>query len=223
MNKPIAYFSLDVETLGTVGGLHPLLSIGAAVFDYSERLRGDYEVNLLKPPDLVCDLETVAWWQEPARSEAFFYSTQEPVPAECGIKQFLAWHDSIAEQYDLQYLGKPTVFDYSFIQYYCLRFGGRPLLQRARAIDIHSLMAALTGCPINELHTSCLPAGLLDGLDCFMGVKHTALDDAIYQGLVGLRCLKLFARIRDTVNIQNLVKYDGPSIDLSLRSRRFQR
>jgi hypothetical protein len=195
--KPELLISTDVETLGRVPGLHHMISIGAAAIDpRGGEVRSRFSVNLEQLPDkvLTADPETVRWWMEPGKEEAWKRSTEGAIHPEYAMWAFRSWLGALQQSCELTFLAKPAAFDMGFIQYYLHRFTGGSPFERWRSYDLHSLMSAITGIPVNEVKTENLPADLLEGLD--KGLEHTGIADAIYQGLVAVRCLDRLRQMR---------------------------
>jgi hypothetical protein len=189
MSKPRLLISTDVETLGTVAGLHPLLSIGAAAIQMDRTVISTFEVNLQPALGLVPDPETLKWWQDPSRAEAWARSTLNPQPCYDAMKWFKAWVTAFQEKFEIEFLAKPSTFDMPFIQYYLHRYTGGSPFEKARGWDLYTIISIITGIPVTTVKIENLPESYWKDLKDTCGIVHTGIGDGIYQGLVAVRCL----------------------------------
>lgn len=187
VTKPRLIISTDVETLGRVPGLNPLLSIGAAALLLDETVVDTFEVNLEIDPQKRFDLNTMDWWCDPAKRQAWERTRKNAYPIPMAMMMFEKWLERLEEGSNLEFLAKPAAFDIGWLQQYSFEYAGKILIQKYRSWDLHSLMAVITGMPVTEVYVKDLPEVLRKDID--EGTNHVGIDDAIYQGRVGVRCI----------------------------------
>lgn len=162
------YVSVDVETSGPVPGLYSLLSIGACLVT-----EPGHSIYLeLQPDGLKHDPEAVAVTGlelSKLKSEGL-----QPQVAMIKLKQWLI-QVCPADQKAI-FVGLNAPFDWSFINYYFLKYaGGNPF--GFTAIDMKAYYMGGTGCRWQETKSSQMAARL----NPQSSPNHNALDDARFQ------------------------------------------
>ncbi|WEJ62168.1 3'-5' exonuclease [Thiomicrorhabdus lithotrophica] len=164
---------IDIETLGT-GVDSVIASIGAVQFNpkTGHVAKNGFEA-LLSVEDgcklgFKMDCDTVAWWQ--GQSDEARKQLDGDVLVRSAILQFMAWLNGLCDKDDLRVWGNGPTFDLALLIYHFDRmdyelpwgFRGercvRTLVELGRANDID-------------------PKKTIE----FVGVKHSALDDAKHQ------------------------------------------
>jgi DNA polymerase III epsilon subunit-like protein len=170
------YISVDVETAGPIPGEFSLLQIGAVC------VQGDFApfVCLVKPLNDCADPDALRITgldlDELARDGL------EPTQA---MSDFAGWIERVTRGNSSPvFVGLNAPFDWSFINYYFVRFfGSNPF--GISALDIKSLYMGVSGCQWEDTRSDRLASAL--------GVQgkgdHDARNDAIFQA-------ELFRRIR---------------------------
>lgn len=197
--------STDVETLGRVPGLNPLLSIGAAAVKFDETVVSEFEANLEILPGYQVDPDTAAWWADPEKREAWKRTREAAMPVEMAFAGFKTWLEGLKNDYELEFLAKPAAFDIGWLQHYCAVATGAMLIEKWRSWDLHSLAAVFTGKPVTEVYVDDMPEFLWKDLkEQYRGTKHVGIDDAIYQGKVGVRVIKAVQNACQWAQIKDL-------------------
>jgi hypothetical protein len=180
------YVSIDIETDGPCPGVHSMRSLGAVGFDEDGKERGSFLINFEPIPNGLTDPSTMQFWNR--NPEAWAKATANPVEPWQAIAQFRGWIESLrrSPSESVVAIAYPAGFDFSFVYFYLLRFGGRSPLGFS-CLDIKTYaMAAL------EIVTK-MPAGYRSTVKKTMPhvwfkdlPKHThvATDDALEQGLL---------------------------------------
>lgn len=180
------YISADIETNGTIAGLHSMLSLGAVAFNAKADFISTFETNLIPDPDLTEERHTMNWWK--LHPEAYEIATKNPIEAKEAASNFITWY------IDLQKLDKEVVlvchnapFDFSFIRYWLFKAElASPFFS---AMDTRMLAwQARINKDFNWIHKKAISKAL--NIENPMG--HTALEDAIEQAKIFVElCEKL--------------------------------
>ena len=186
-NKRYTYFSVDIETGGTIAGLHPLLSIGVVAYDEELQEIGTFYVNIDSTQTGFTFLEsTMEWWKRfPAQWEQATQNPVQPVEAMTKLVRFVescCWYGADGEYIPRAipvFVAKPVKFDIPFIALYLEKYIGKGDLIRS-TIDLRSLIMGVYSLDYSDSHPNSI-----DGLK-EIGTKnknaHNALDDARMQG-----------------------------------------
>lgn len=175
--------SVDVETSGPVPGEYSLLQIGACVS---------------AAPDLAfeCNLKPISQNFDPDALKVTGLNLEElsqsGMNPEQAMGAFDAWIASVSKAGDQPvFVGFNASFDWSFINYYFVRFLGRNPFGIS-AIDIKSMYFGSTNCRWGDTHST----RVAQALDLPGSGDHSALNDARFQaGLFeSLRCNRAVRR-----------------------------
>lgn len=179
---------VDIETLGRVGGLNPMIAIGAAAY------QGDVEISHFNESitweegelGLKVDSETLKWWEQfPEQLESILKSGR---PANTVVSEFVDWCIKLPGERKV-FAAWPSVFDIGFLRWYVNTF--RPdvlhmdLFNYFHTMDIRSYMAVYFGVPYSEASRKLVPESWVKN----MRISHDPLDDARWQAAVLNRIL----------------------------------
>ncbi len=174
------YLSIDIETLGAVAGIHPMMSLGAVAVDAEGKNYGDFHQNLDAVEGLVNDPETMQWWKEQSIASISALFKPEPRSANDVMTDFWCFTAKLKDQCDdLIFAAAPAAFDIPFVAYYAQRFLGLKLVKRTFCIK--SAAQALLGFPAKTHLRDGVPAEWLRNVG---GTLHNALDDARQQAAI---------------------------------------
>lgn len=173
------YISVDVETSGPIPGEYSMLSLGACVVGEPERkfyvelapLNDNFTAEAME----TCDLSLAELRRRGT----------EPGAA---MEKFADWVDEVRGGRRPVFVGFNAPFDWSFVNYYFIRFGGpgkNPFGHTA--IDIKSYYMGAFGTSWAATSMKRLPPEI-HAPD--KPLAHNALDDAIQQGEIFERLLQ---------------------------------
>jgi len=172
---PECFISVDVETAGPIPGEYSMLALGACVVGapgdgfYAELqpLNGNAVPEALRVSGL--DLAKLA------------ASGERP---EVALARFRDWVQHVAGAARPVFVGFNAGFDWSFVNWYCVRFLGANPFGFA-ALDIKSYYMGLTGCAWDDTRSSRIPVEFQPD----QPGDHHALADARAQA-------EMFAKLR---------------------------
>lgn len=179
------FFSTDVETDGPIPGRYSMLSFGTAVFTGHGNLIATYSANLETLPGAIQNPETMLWWG--TQKEAWEACRKNTRPAEEVMPEYVNWIKSIkleptghgerADKVRPVFVGYPAGFDFNFMYWYMIAFGGESPFSFS-ALDIKTYAMSVLGTDFRSSTKRNFPRS-------WFGKKrhsHVALDDAIEQG-----------------------------------------
>ncbi|MGO4560122.1 3'-5' exonuclease [Mesorhizobium sp. 2RAF21] len=167
-DKREVFLSVDVETAGPIPGEFSLLSIGACSIFEPERT-------------FACELKPINQNFDPKALEVSGFSLDQlaehgldPVDA---MRAFANWISEVAGADGTPvFVGFNAPFDWSFVNYYFLRFTeSNPF--GFTALDIKALYMGATGCPWADTRSS----RIAKRVQPVSKGTHDALCDALYQ------------------------------------------
>lgn len=169
--------SVDIETSGPIPGEFSMLSIGACLVE------NDAET-------FECSLKPISSNFDPAALKATGLKLEtferNGVMPEEGMGKFRTWvENQISDSQKAVFVGFNAPFDWSFINYYFLRYGLRNPFGFS-ALDIKAFYMGRTGCAWSETSSS----KIAKKVNPLTSADHNALHDAIYQA-------ELFRLVRD--------------------------
>lgn len=162
------YISVDVESSGPIPGEYSLLTIGACVVDDDSKT---FHVQLkpLNRNALPEAMEVTGLSLDVLERDG-----QEPAAA---MDAFADWLSAnVPEGAKPVFVGLNAPFDWSFVNYYFIRFSGQNPFGFA-ALDIKALYMGATGCTWNQTSSS----QMAKRLHPTQKGTHDALEDALYQ------------------------------------------
>jgi hypothetical protein len=167
------YVSTDVETDGPVAGVHSMLSFASAAFTAEKQMLSTFSANLETLPGFAADPKTAAWWA--TQPEAWAACRVAPEAASVAVPRYLAWLGALPGR--PVFVAYPAAFDFSFVYWYLMRFGGENPFGYS-TIDIKTYAMAMLRKPYRMCGKRSMPQRWLDPTPH----THIALDDAIEQG-----------------------------------------
>lgn len=167
------YVSTDIETDGPTPGLNSMLSLGSAVYDARKRLIGTFSANLQTLPEAAPHPVTQKWWT--GQPEAWRLCREDTESPPVVMERYRDWVERLPGR--PVFVGYPVTFDFSFVNYYLMRFSGANPFGFA-ALDIKTYAMAVLGGEFRGTVKREMPAHWFDDLPH----THVALDDAIEQG-----------------------------------------
>jgi hypothetical protein len=179
------YVSTDVEADGPIPGPHSMLSIGSAAFTADKQLIGTFSANLQTLPDASPHPRTAAWWK--TQPEAWAACQQNVEPPEVVMPRYAQWVRALPGR--PVFVAFPVGFDFTFVNWYLLRYLGESPFSHS-ALDIKTYAMAVLKSDYLDATKNRLPKHWFDALPH----THIALDDALEQG--ALFCNMLAAHRR---------------------------
>ncbi len=179
------YVSIDGESDGPIPGINSLLSFGASAFKHEDRtpiLLNTFEGIMHPLPGAIQDPDTMEWWR--GFPEAWRLATEGARDPTIVMPEFVAWCQEQPGRVVL--LGYPASWDYMWIYWYTIRFGGvssrkEDLPFHLGARDIRQDACHLLGRGFWDISRSDLAQWEDDQLEH----NHHCLTDAIKQGVLG--------------------------------------
>jgi ribonuclease T len=162
------YISVDIEASGPIPGEYSMLTVGACVVDDDENT---YYVQLkpLNRNAVPEALEVSGLSLETLESDGTAPSV--------AMTALQAWITTVLpHQARPVFVGLNAPFDWSFINYYFVRFCGSNPFGHS-ALDIKALYMGATGCTWSQATSSQMAKRLRPGKKG----THNALEDALYQ------------------------------------------
>jgi hypothetical protein len=179
------YDSTDVEADGPIPGPHSMLSLGSAAYRPDKTLVATFSANLETLPDATGHPDTMAWWS--TQPEAWDVCRRDLQPPERVMSEYAAWLRGLPGR--PVFVAYPAGFDFTFVQWYLVRFAGSSPFGFA-ALDAKSYAMALLGKPFAETVKRNMPRRWFDEKEH----THVAVEDAIEQG--AMFCNMLAERLR---------------------------
>lgn len=174
---------IDIETLGKLSGVHPMISIGAAAYIGDKEVGHFHESISWKEGELglTVDNETIEWWKQfPEQLEALM---KEGRPVESVIKEFVNWVISLPGERKV-FAAWPPIFDIPFMKWYIAKFCPyeyrTDLFNYFHTIDIKSYLAVYLNVPYSKASRNMVPDAWIKDFR----VTHNPLDDARWQAAV---------------------------------------
>jgi len=167
------YISTDVETDGPIPGPHSMLSFASAAYTADKRLISTFSANLETLPGASAHPKTAEWWTTQPGAWAACRANPEP-PAQA-MRRYAAWVESLDGR--PVFVAYPAGFDFSFVNWYLIRFAGESPFGHS-ALDIKSFAMAVLKTEYRKTAKNAMPKEWFDALPH----THVALDDAIEQG-----------------------------------------
>lgn len=175
------YCMVDIETTGKDVGNNAILQIAAVKFSLENGTVSHdfFDRCLLMAPKRYWDEDTRTWWSKRRDVlESIWARMEDPYVV---MKAFVDWAGP-----GLKFVGKPTHFDFSFIQNYCMQFGLEMPFHYRYAEDMNSWIRGRYWPNDPPPFEYDLP---------FDGDAHNGLHDCLHQIKV------LFAVKEDTKNV----------------------
>ena len=168
MSKKEIYISVDIETAGPIVGEHSMLTIGACLVYQPE-----VEFTIMLQPISDKAIEEALKVSGITLEEAY----KVGLPPKEAMSQFENWLiQNIPENATPVFVGLNAPFDWSFINYYFLKYLNRNPFGIS-AIDIKALFMGATKCSWHDTKSSSIDKYVHPTLQG----DHNALHDAKYQ------------------------------------------
>lgn len=188
------FISVDIEADGQVPGRYNMLSFGAAAFRFDapdpRKPIDTFEANLKLLSETPHGVDawplnapsedTMAFWaRNPEAWEACRKDTRDPAEV---MPEFVRWCRGLGR---LVMVGYPVTFDFGFIYWYTMVFGGLEDGERCpygfSGLDIKTLAAEKLNVPFRAATKRRMPKRWFKGAPKH---DHVALTDAIGQGVL---------------------------------------
>ncbi|EMN2534492.1 3'-5' exonuclease [Acinetobacter baumannii] len=166
--KKEIFISVDVETSGPIPSMYDLLSIGACIID--------------KPNEtFYCELKPVSNNADPEALAVTGFSleklAQDGLSPVLAMKEFDIWINIHIKENEIPvFVGFNVGFDWSFINYYFIKYLGRNTFGFT-SLDIKSLYMGRFGGSWSNTKSS----KILERLNPSIVSNHNALQDALFQ------------------------------------------
>ena len=135
------YLFLDIEADGPVPGMHSMLAMGIAAFNWKGDVIDHFYAKLQRLPEATIDPVTEIWWRQQPMA-AYIEARSNAYPPARVMRKFQKWWNGWSSWYPNPVLvANPIHFDGAWLRYYAYRylrsdvFGGREV----RCIDMYSL------------------------------------------------------------------------------------
>lgn len=166
--KPEVFISVDIETAGPIVSEHSMMTIAACLV-YEPEVNFSIMIKPISEMFIPEALEVTGLTLEQTEKEGF-----TPIEA---MKKFSTWINSnVPKNYRPVFVGLNAPFDWSFINYYFLKYiEHNPF--GISAIDIKAVFMGATGCSWYDTKSSSIDRMVAPSLEG----NHDALADAKYQ------------------------------------------
>ncbi|GGQ21594.1 hypothetical protein GCM10010215_52840 [Streptomyces virginiae] len=177
--RPNLYISVDIEADGPIPGPYSMISFGAAV---AGRQEGDaYTAADPQRRTFYRELRPISDAYVP---EALAVSgldrdrlVREGADPAAAMAEFRAWVRKVSGDAQPVMCGYPASFDWTFLYWYLMRFGGDSPFGHSGCLDMKTLYATKARVPLRAAVKGRMPRELLSR----RRHTHHALDDAIEQ------------------------------------------
>ncbi len=186
------YYSLDIETDGSVGGLNNMLSLGCVAFDpQTGEILATFTANLLPLPEYKPDPRTMEWWKQ--FPQAWAAATKDARPPADVMPEFELWVSQTAGGAKATACCWPS-WDFSFVHLYLHKFAGGGHKTSCgcvfghRALCIRTLASAALNHEFRGFGKRIMPKAWFPAA----GADHThvALEDALEQAYICIGALR---------------------------------
>lgn len=176
-------YMIDIETTGTKPENSAIIQIAAVRFNLAEGTvdaTDMFDRCLAVAPYRFWDEDTRQFWQGKNLKVYRQICSRMEDPKEV-LDAFRTWATKVPSQTPIRFWGKPTSFDYSFLQSYFRQFGLHFPFHYRFARDMNSFLAGMVGeAEHRELDVD------------FAGDAHNALHDVLHQIKVLFRAKEIF-------------------------------
>lgn len=181
MGKEI-YISTDIESDGPIPGANSMLSFASVAFSDAGDVISTFERNLellegAKPND-----DTMKWWQ--TQPEAWAACRKEPKRISDAMQDYVAWVETLPGT--PVFVAYPAGYDFMFMYWYMIKFVGSSPFSFS-ALDIKTYAMCLLKRDFRKTNKDIFPSRWFDKR---FKHTHTAIDDAMEQGLMFINMLK---------------------------------
>jgi len=190
------YFSVDIETDGSIPGPYSMRSVGICVSTETEFCVDTFYAVLQPLPHSTVEPDVLAWWRStPENQEQWAKLQVNQEPAEAAMHRLADWIQMVGEKHKRLpvCVASPSGYDYTFLYWYLIRFLGKSPFQH-RCLDIRSYTMPLFGRGYLQSGKETLPK-IFFSPD--LPHTHNALDDAKEQGWLFFQLMQYSRRIRE--------------------------
>ncbi|WP_317852425.1 MTH938/NDUFAF3 family protein [Streptomyces venezuelae] len=177
--RPSLYISVDIEADGPIPGPYSMISFGASVAG-----RQDGASYTPADPEQQTFYRELRPVSEEFVPEALAVSgldrdrlVREGADPAAAMDEFRAWVREVSAGAQPVMCGYPAPFDWTFLYWYLIRFGGDSPFGHSGCLDMKTLYAAKARVPLRAAVKGRMPRELLSR----RRHTHHALDDAIEQ------------------------------------------
>ncbi|MFF4446355.1 MTH938/NDUFAF3 family protein [Streptomyces sp. NPDC001502] len=177
--RPSLYISVDIEADGPIPGPYSMISFGASVAG-----RQDGASYTAADPEQLTFYRELQPISEEFVPEALAVSgldrdrlVREGADPAAAMAEFRTWVREVSAGAQPVMCGYPASFDWTFLYWYLIRFGGDSPFGHSGCLDMKTLYAAKARVPLRAAVKGRMPRGLLSR----RRHTHHALDDAIEQ------------------------------------------
>ena len=190
------YFSFDIEADGPSPATNSMLGFALVVFDQDGNVLGTFERNILPLDGHQQDPDTIQWFKLPQNIDAYNYLATNQVSAYDFIRDLVSFIGLYADQ-PKKWIAAPSAYDWQWLNYYYFAFyppvAEMPFVKLAfKAECISSYFTQYTTMKKMTRDQSTQLWKDLAG-ECVH--THKALDDAMEQGIVFIRLMKLVSSL----------------------------
>ena len=176
------YISVDIEADGPCPGINNMLSFGAAAFDLESPTPrvpiATFQANLECLPGAKADPDTAKWWDGQICVPMF--GDKDTRPANQVMPEFVEWVRALP--YKPIVVGYPVTFDFTFLYYYTMAFGGVEKSPFGFAgLDLKTMAMERMGTTFSNTGKRAMPKSWFEGCPKH---DHVALTVAIGQGIL---------------------------------------
>ena len=166
--KREVFISIDIETAGPIVSEHSMLTVGACLV-YQPEVEFSVMLQPISDKAVEAALEVSGLTLEHAQKDGLV-STE-------AMSQFADWiAQNVPEGCTPVFVGLNAPFDWSFVNYYFLKYHGENPFGFT-ALDIKALFMGVTGCSWHDTKSSSIDKRVFPTLQG----DHDALHDAKYQ------------------------------------------
>ena len=180
------YISTDIEADGPIPGEYSMLSFGSVALDSLGNSLGKFYKKIKPLQNAKQHPKTMEFWKK--NQEAYKEATANQEDPEKAMPEYLRWLRDIKVRYnkELVFVGYPATFDFMFIYWYLIKFTGESPFSFS-ALDIKSYASAVIKKDFKQTNKKSMPKHWFPKE---IKHNHTALDDALEQGLLFTNILK---------------------------------
>ncbi len=180
------YISTDVETDGPIPGEYSMLSFGSVALDLEGIVLDKFYKRIKPLKNAKQHPKTMEFWGK--NLEAYKEATTNQEESKKVMFEYLQWLKEIKNKTgkELVFVGYPATFDFMFVYWYLIKFTGESPFSFS-ALDIKSYASAILKKDFKSVYKKSMPKYWFPKE---IKHNHTALYDALEQGLLFINILK---------------------------------
>lgn len=190
------YISTDIEANGPIPGEYSMLSLGSVALDKNGTVLGKFYKKLLPLKGAMQHPQTMGFWEKyPEAYKEAISNPEDPIEV---MNEYADWLESLSKRYkkEMYFVAYPSSWDFMFVSWYLVKFVERyqenhfiDIPFHHAAIDIRTFIMAHLKKSYSESSIKLLPQKLLK-VQTEKLIEHSAIDDALKQGLIFINLLK---------------------------------